>query len=154
MKTKLPSMNTGFQSLRVAICLGTTSAFLLVGGCVSDRYTRSTGETVDDRTAAAHVKSALGDDPMYKFPLVQVKTFKGTVQLSGFVLSEDQKNRAGEIAQRSEGVQSVENRISVQEGPSYNPTVRGSQSNPTVRDSQSNPNVRDSQSNPNVRDAR
>ena len=44
-----------------------------------------------------------------------MQTFKGTVQLSGFVNSRDQKNRAGDLAKKVEGVREVENNITVKE---------------------------------------
>jgi hyperosmotically inducible protein len=46
---------------------------------------------------------------------VKVQTFKGVVQLSGFVNSRDQKNRAGDLARKVEGVKEVENNITVKE---------------------------------------
>ena len=45
--------------------------------------------------------------------MVEVKTFKGVTQLSGFVNSRDQKSRAADIAKRVEGVKSIENNITV-----------------------------------------
>src|SRR5215204_425493 len=77
---------------------------LLMTGCAGSRYERSTGESIDDRATTARVKSALGDDPMYKYPDVKVTTFKGTVQLSGFVETRDQKSKAVDIAKPVVGV--------------------------------------------------
>jgi osmotically-inducible protein OsmY len=72
---------------------------------------RSAGRKVDDARITADIKSGLRTEPTYKFNDVDVKTFDGVVQLSGFVSSNDQKQRAGEIAQRMEGVTQVQNNI-------------------------------------------
>jgi osmotically-inducible protein OsmY len=64
-------------------------------------------EQIDDEVTSARVGSALSDDSQYKYPMVQVKAFKGTVQLSRFVDSRVQKSRAGEIAKKVEGMKDV-----------------------------------------------
>lgn len=87
----------------------------LAGGCAGDRYHQSTGEHIDDGAISMRIKNALSDDPQFKFPMVEVKTFKGTAQLSGFVNTKEQKSRAAEIANRVSGVRSVENNISIKE---------------------------------------
>ena len=88
---------------------------VLTSGCAGDRYHESTGETIDDSATTARVKSALSGDPQYKYSDVHVTTFKGTVQLSGFVNSGDAKSHAGDLAKNVEGAKSVENAISVKE---------------------------------------
>ncbi len=65
--------------LGLALCLSTLPVATLVTGCAGDRYHRSTGEEIDDRGTTARVKSALSNDTEYKFPGVNVDTFKGTV---------------------------------------------------------------------------
>jgi hyperosmotically inducible periplasmic protein len=87
-------------------------AGLTVTGCAGDRYHESTGEYVDDSSLTARVKGALGDD-YYKYPDVKVTTFKGTVQLSGFVDNAAQKGRASEITRGVQGVRDVANNISI-----------------------------------------
>ena len=87
----------------------------VVTGCAGNRYQQSTGEHIDDRATSMRVKHALGDDPQYKYSMVEVKTFKGVTQLSGFVDTRDQKKRAEEIAKRTEGVRELQNNISVKE---------------------------------------
>jgi osmotically-inducible protein OsmY len=101
----------------LALILGLGSLALVCGvtGCAGDRYTQSTGEHIDDRGTSSRVKRALGGDTQYKYGDVTVQTFKGTVQLSGFVNSRDQKNRAGDLAKKVEGVREVENNITVKE---------------------------------------
>ena len=82
-------------------------------GCAGDRYTQSTGERIDDKSIASRVRKALSADTQYKYDDVNVVSFKGVVQLSGFVNSMDQKNRAGELAKPVEGVKEIANKISV-----------------------------------------
>jgi osmotically-inducible protein OsmY len=83
-------------------------------GCAAgDKYHQSTGEAIDDHGISSRVKHALANDGEYKYDDVQVTTFKGTVQLSGFVEAGSQKSRAGELAKGVEGVQEVVNNITV-----------------------------------------
>jgi len=70
---------------------------------------------IDDKAESSRVRSALSKDTQYKYDDVNVQTFKGVVQLSGFVNSRDQKNRAGDLARKVEGVREVENNITVKE---------------------------------------
>lgn len=84
-------------------------------GCAGNRYTQSTGERIDDKADSSRVRSALSDDTQYKYDDVKVQTFKGVVQLSGFVNSRDQKNRAGDLARKVEGIHEVQNNITVKE---------------------------------------
>jgi osmotically-inducible protein OsmY len=97
--------------LCVIFALG-VSAMGGLTGCAGDRYHESTGEYVDDSSITARVKSALGDDS-YKYPDVKVTSFKGTVQLSGFVDDRAQKERAASIAKSVQGVKDVDNNITV-----------------------------------------
>jgi osmotically-inducible protein OsmY len=105
------------SSVSVSFVLGL--AFLapvavLGPGCAAgNRYERSTGESIDDTATTGRVKSALGNDALCKYPDVKVTTFKGTVQLSGFVDTREQKSRASEIAKGVEGVKEVKNKITV-----------------------------------------
>lgn len=74
---------------------------------------RSAGRTLDDKVITGQVEAKLKDEPVYKFSDVDVKTFAGVVQLSGFVSSDEQKRRAGELAQSVEGVTRVVNNITL-----------------------------------------
>ena len=68
---------------------------------VKDQSERSAGEYIDDKSLTARVDSALRDNPDYKFDEVSVTSYKGTVQLSGFVNTSDQKTRAAaEVARQ------------------------------------------------------
>jgi hyperosmotically inducible periplasmic protein len=103
------------NSLCLALCLGlsTTTAMMTFTGCAGDRYNRSTGEYIDDKSIKARVTDALSDNPEYKFEGVNVTSFKGTVQLSGFVDTWAQKLNATDIAKQVQGVRDVENDITV-----------------------------------------
>jgi osmotically-inducible protein OsmY len=96
--------------------LGTPLALALaiaITGCAGNQYERSTGESVDDSATTGRVKRALMADKTYKYSDVKVTTFKGNVQLSGFVDSNEQKAKATELAQAVSGVKEVENRITI-----------------------------------------
>jgi hypothetical protein len=93
--------------------LSSAVAMLALVGCASSRYERSTGEFVDDKVLGGRVKHALNAQPVYKYPDVKVNTFRGVVQLSGFVASDPQRQAATEIARRVRGVGDIENNILV-----------------------------------------
>lgn len=82
-------------------------------GCAGDTASRSTGEYVDDSVITTKVKTALLDDPVVKGLEINVETFKGVIQLSGFANSDVEKDQAGRLAKSVEGVVSVENDIIV-----------------------------------------
>ena len=102
--------------LPLILCLGVLPMACGVSGCsTGSRYKQSTGEYIDDHTLSSHVKKALGEDHEYKYNDVNVVTFKGVVQLSGFVNTKDQKNRAAELAKQVAGVKEIANNITVKE---------------------------------------
>jgi len=107
------------HSLKVLAFILCVSALPLVWGmtgCTSgSRYKQSTGEYIDDHGLSSHVKTTLKADPQYKYDDVNVVTFKGVVQLSGFVNTKDQKSRAGDLAKKVDGVKEVANNITVKE---------------------------------------
>jgi len=107
-------MKNKINSLCVAVCLALPTAIGLTG-CAGDKYERSTGEYIDDKSLNARVNSALSDNPEYKFKDVKVTSYRGTVQLSGFVNTSDQKRRAGDITERVQGVKHVENNVTVKD---------------------------------------
>lgn len=63
---------------------------------------------------ASKVKGALNDAPVYKFPDVDVTSFNGTVQLNGFVATQEQKQQAAQIASQVQGVRQLVNNITIQ----------------------------------------
>jgi ABC-type transporter Mla maintaining outer membrane lipid asymmetry permease subunit MlaE len=98
------------RSLRVLACLGLIAAFT---GCAATPTRESTGQYVDDSVITTKVKAVILEDDSLKSLQISVKTFKGVVQLSGFVDSARSVNRAGELAGTVEGVRSVKNDLLV-----------------------------------------
>lgn len=82
-------------------------------GCAGTAKQASTGEYIDDTVLTAKVKAAVFDEPSLKSSEINVETFKGTVQLSGFVNSQADINKAVEVARRVDGVKSVKNDMRV-----------------------------------------
>ena len=82
---------------------------------VKEKTDRSSGQQVDDKSLASRVNSALNNNPEYKFDGVKVTALQGTVQLSGFVNTSEQKSRARDIAKQVEGVKEVQNNITVKD---------------------------------------
>jgi hyperosmotically inducible protein len=78
-------------------------------GCASTSTTEGTGEYVDDSVITTKVKAAVFNEPSLKSSEINVETFKGTVQLSGFVKYQADINKAVEIARGVGGVKSVRN---------------------------------------------
>lgn len=91
-------------------------AALLFAGCAGTPTKESTGEYVDDSAITAKVKTALLKDDAVKSFEIKVDTFKGVVQLSGFVDNADQKSAAERDAQGVPGVQSVQDNITLKSG--------------------------------------
>ncbi|MGA8181608.1 MAG: BON domain-containing protein [Desulfobacterales bacterium] len=82
-------------------------------GCASTPKQESTGEYVDDSVITTKVKSLLLADDFLKSFQIGVKTYKGIVQLSGFVSSQKAVDKAGKIARSVKGVTSVKNDLIV-----------------------------------------
>ena len=82
-------------------------------GCASTRTHESTGQYVDDTVITTRVKAVILDEPGLKSAEINVETFKGVVQLSGFVSSQANINRAAELARAVKGVTSVKNDMRV-----------------------------------------
>src|SRR5262245_57101599 len=105
------------RGLAVISSLGAAIALLGLSGCQSTGHKssdeRSSGRIQDDKHITQSVEGALKREPVYKFNEVNVQTFAGVVQLSGFVNTEDQKNRAAEVAQQTPGVSQVINNIAL-----------------------------------------
>jgi BON domain len=92
-----------FATLSLAILL----SFLL--GCAGTSTTEGTGEYIDDTVITTKVKAAIFDEPTLKSAEINVETFKGTVQLSGFVNSQADINKAVTVARGVGGVEAVRN---------------------------------------------
>jgi osmotically-inducible protein OsmY len=81
--------------------------------CASTRTQRSTGVYVDDSVITTKIKAQLAADDFLKSFQISVETFQGTVQLSGFVNSQQAVDKAVEIAKGVDGVKSVKNDLIV-----------------------------------------
>jgi osmotically-inducible protein OsmY len=86
-----------------------TLALLFTLGCAGTATRESTGEYIDDSAITAKVKDAIFRESTLKSSEIKVETFKGMVQLSGFVSSQQNIDKAVEIAKGVKGVQSVKN---------------------------------------------
>lgn len=84
-------------------------AFVSALGCAGSATQESTGEYVSDSWITTKVKTALVDDPLVKATEVNVETFKGVVQLSGFIGSNAAMYQAIRVARSVKGVTSVTN---------------------------------------------
>lgn len=85
-----------------------------LGGCAASPESRATGQVVDDSSITARVKTALAKDASLATARdVNVTTYRGVVQLSGFVESDQMKQRAESVARQIDGVRSVENDLRV-----------------------------------------
>jgi osmotically-inducible protein OsmY len=87
--------------------------FVLLAGCASTDKKESTGEYIDDTAITTKVKAAFVEDDDLKASEIQVETFKGVVQLSGFVANANHVSKATKVARETAGVKSVKNDIRV-----------------------------------------
>jgi osmotically-inducible protein OsmY len=91
------------------------TAVLLVAasGCASTRTHEGTGQYVDDSVITTKVKTAILAEPGLKVSEINVETFKGIVQLSGFVGTRSDADSAVRLAHNVDGVKSVKNSIQI-----------------------------------------
>jgi len=86
-------------------------ALLFTLGCASTPTQEGTGEYFDDSVITTKVKAAIFNEPTLKTTEINVKTFKGVVELSGNVSSNSEISKAVEVARSVKGVQSVKNNL-------------------------------------------
>lgn len=91
-------------ALIAAVCLS-------LGACSSTPRHQSAGERLDDAGVTASVKARIVADPALSVAEINVKTFKGVTQLSGFVLDNESRERAVELARATPGVMEVRNEM-------------------------------------------
>ena len=99
----MKQLNKYFSALFLSVLL---LSFL---GCASTAKKEGTGEYVDDTVITTKVKAAIFNEPTLKSSEINVETFKGVVQLSGFVNSREDINKAVSVASGVKGVVSVKN---------------------------------------------
>jgi osmotically-inducible protein OsmY len=100
-----------FSKYLSAVFLAVT--LVSVVGCASTSQQAGTGEYIDDSVITTKVKAAILNEPTLKVTEINVETFKGVVQLSGFVNSQADISKAVEIARGVKGVNSVKNDMRV-----------------------------------------
>jgi len=98
---------------RLVTAVFTAAVAITAVGCSSSPTAKTAGEYVDDAVITSKVKAAFAADPNVKATEVNVETYKGDVQLSGFVANPADAQRAVEIARGVKGVTSVKNDIRV-----------------------------------------
>lgn len=98
------------KSLGLLVVIGLMTIFL---GCAATQTSESTGQYVDNSAITTKVKAAIFNDPLLKTMQISVESYKGEVQLSGFVNSPESVRKAGEVARSVEGVVSVKNDLIV-----------------------------------------
>ena len=103
-------MSKRHRMLSFLICVALVAVFV---GCASTPTRESSGQYIDDSTITTKVKAAIFNDPALKVFQINVETFKGEVQLSGFVNSAQSASKAGEVARGVAGVKSVKNNLIV-----------------------------------------
>jgi hyperosmotically inducible protein len=91
----------------------TAVALVVTSGCAVTRNQESVGSYVDDTSITTQVKSKFAADQTVSAMAISVETLKGTVQLSGFAKSLDEKMQAERIARSVNGVNAVKNDIVV-----------------------------------------
>jgi osmotically-inducible protein OsmY len=95
-----------------AVLVGSTAMV----GCSSTPTQQSAEQAVDDGVVTAKVKAALVSDPVTKAHQINVETFQGTVQLSGFVETDEARTRALQLARDVQGVRKVKDAMEVRRG--------------------------------------
>lgn len=86
-------------------------------GCASTATKEGTGEYIDDSVITTKVKAEIFKDDSLKSSEINVETFKGVVQLSGFVNSQADINKAAAVARTVKGVTSVKNNMQLKQQP-------------------------------------
>ena len=98
---------------RLATMLFAASLVATLAGCASTPTKEGTGEFIDDSVITTKVKAAIVNEPTLKATEINVETFKGAVQLSGFVAQPQDAVKAGELARGVKGVMTVKNDVRV-----------------------------------------
>ncbi len=94
-------------------CLLILALIVTFAACGSTPKKASTGEVIDDSVITTKVKALLAADNLLKSIQIGVETYRGTVQLSGFVNSREVVEKAEQITKSVQGVKSVKNDLIV-----------------------------------------
>ena len=106
-------MTLTVKTTRVFMLCSLIAVGALTTACASTPTRQSTGQLVDDTALVARVKTALGKDAISSLWTIEVETFKGAVQITGFVDSEENRDQAGSIVSSVSGVDLVVNSLIV-----------------------------------------
>jgi osmotically-inducible protein OsmY len=98
------------RTIFMVVSLACAFAF---SACASDHHGRTVGTTVDDALITSSVKSKLLADDLVDAFEIEVDTYRGNVMLSGFVETQDQIERAVDLAEKTEGAQKVVNKLAI-----------------------------------------
>ncbi|HTY54888.1 MAG TPA: BON domain-containing protein [Candidatus Binataceae bacterium] len=96
-----------------AYCLAAMLLGVLIAACAATKNTESTGNYVDDAVITTKVKAAIAGDPNLSALAIKVQTYRGVVQLSGWVDSTTAAERASKLASEVAGVKEVDNSLIV-----------------------------------------
>jgi osmotically-inducible protein OsmY len=97
--------------IKTLAALCATVVLMATLGCASTRTHEGTGQYIDDSAITTKVKAAILGEPGLKVSEINVETFKGVVQLSGFVSSRDDMKSAVRVASAVNGVKSVKDQM-------------------------------------------
>jgi len=103
-------MKNSSSIMKIVLC---TLLLTFVIGCAGTKTRESTGQYIDDSAITAKVKAAIFAEESLKTLQITVVTFKGTVQLSGFVDTPEHVVKAGSVARNVEGVRAIKNDLVV-----------------------------------------
>lgn len=99
----------GMKFLKLLAAIGISVLFATMLGCSATPTQESTGEYFDDTWITTKVKGAILGEPTLNSAEINVESFKGVVQLSGFVSSKADMDKAVEVTRNVDGVKSVTN---------------------------------------------
>ena len=102
--------------LTLAIAPALVATLAGTSGCAVARKQETVGAYIDDATLTTRVKSKFAADPTVSAMAISVETLKGTVQLSGFAKSAEERAMAEKLARETSGVVAVRNDIAVRQG--------------------------------------
>ncbi|MES2715439.1 MAG: BON domain-containing protein [Pseudomonadota bacterium] len=99
--------------LTLAAVITAVAALTVLPGCAVTRGQSTVGEYIDDTAITTAVKAKFVENKQVDATAISVETLEGTVMLSGFAKTQDEKNMAESIARSTKGVKSVKNQLSV-----------------------------------------
>ncbi|MGQ3054881.1 MAG: BON domain-containing protein [Roseateles sp.] len=102
--------------LTVAFATALTATLVTTSGCAVSRNQETVGAYIDDAALTTRVKSKFAADTTVSAMSISVETLKGTVQLSGFAKSQEERAMAEKLARETSGVVAVRNDIIVRQG--------------------------------------